>query len=104
ALVDDGTHDGLARLLAVCPPDGAERAMLRASAHRLDGAPHIPPLRQQFPPCRDEPVGINAAALIDAVQTAVPRVVQYEGPDHVAIASDDGMRAAEILGLVGIER
>jgi len=43
-LIDDGIHASLSRLLAVCPPDGAERAMLWASAHRLNRAPHIPSL------------------------------------------------------------
>ena len=102
-LIDDGIHASLSQLLAVGPPDGAERAMLRASAHRLNRAPHIPPLWQQFPPCRDEPFGIEASAIIDLVQTAVRSVVQHERPHHITIAFDHGVRAAETLRLAGIK-
>jgi hypothetical protein len=61
-------------------------------------------LWQQFPPCSDEPFGIDASAVIDFVQTAVRSVVQHARPHHVAIAFDDGVRTTETLRLAGIER
>ena len=103
-LRDNGIHAPLSRLLAVGAPDGAERAMLGAAAHGLDGPPHVATMRQQLPPCRDEALGINASGLVDGLQRAVRHVVQHEGPYNVAIAFDDGMRAAETLRLTGIER
>ena len=69
--------------------------MLGAAAHRLDGPPHVASVRQQLPPRRDEAFRIDASGLVDGFQRPVRRVVEHERPDHVAIASDDGMRAAE---------
>src|SRR5690242_14386690 len=65
----------------------------------LNRAPHVASVWQQLPARCDEAVGIDASGLIEGLQGTLGRVVQDQGPYHVAIAFDDGMRAAETLRL-----
>ena len=53
-LADDAVDPALARLLAVGPPDRAERTVLRTAAHGLHRRPHVAVLGQQIPPRRHE--------------------------------------------------
>jgi hypothetical protein len=59
---------------------------------------------QQLPPCRHEPLRIDASGLVNGIQAAVGRVVQHHRPHNVAIAPHDGVRPAETLRLRRIER
>ena len=49
-LVEHAIHLTRPRTLAIGPPDRAERAVLRAAAHRLHRGPHVTSGRQQIPP------------------------------------------------------
>ena len=103
-LGDDAVDAALPRLLAVGAPDRAERTVLGTPAHRLHGSPHVPALRQQVPARRHEALGIDTSALVGPLQRAVRRVIENDRPDHVAVAADDGVRAAELVGLLRIQR
>ena len=52
--VDHGIDAALPRSLAIGAPHRAERAVLRAPAHRLDRSPHVAAARQEIPPGRLE--------------------------------------------------
>ncbi len=103
-LLDDDIHATLSRRLAVGAPDRAERAMLRAAADGLDRAPHVAPLRQELPARGNEAVGIDPAGLVDPLQRTARRIVEHERPDDVAVPFDDGVCAAQIERLVGVQR
>ena len=106
--LDNLRHDtvdpALPRFLAVGTPHRAERTMFGAPADRLHGSPHVTALRQQLPARRHEALGIDTSALIGPLQRAVYRVIEHERPDDVAVAANDGVRAAELMGLVWIQR
>ena len=78
--------------------------MLRTAANRLHGTPHVPAFRQQLPPRGHEAIGIDTSTLIDRLQRSVHRVIENERPDHVAVATNDRMRASELPRLVRIQR
>src|SRR5262249_11795010 len=103
-LGDDGVHRTLPRRLPVGAPHGTERAVLRAATDRLHGSPHVPAFRQQVPPCGLELPAVDSAGLVDALRPVVDAVFQDALPDCVAVAFHDGVRTAEIVRLVGIER
>ena len=77
--------------------------MLRTSPDRLHRAPHVPALRQQVPPGRDESIGIDTSTLVASLERAVSRVVEDDGPDRVPVPSDDGICAAEVLRFLWIQ-
>ena len=92
------------KLLAVGPPHGAERAVLRAAAHRLHRAPHVAPGGQQIPAARHERVAFDAAAIVLRAERPSDCVVQRLGPCTLAVAGDDRVRAAESVRLFRKER
>ena len=102
-LLDDDVHAALPRALAVGAPDRAERAVLRTSAHGLDGGPHVPTGRHEVPPCALERRPLDVPALVQRLQGAPRAVVQHRAPDAVAVASHDGVRAAQLPGFIGVE-
>src|SRR4051812_42778080 len=78
--------------------------MLRTAAHRLHRSPHVLLARDQVPTRGREVVGIDAAAHIDFLRHAFDAVGDGVPPHYVTIAGDDGVRAAEFVRLIGIER
>ena len=73
--------------------------MLRAAAHRLHRAPHVTPLGQQIPAAGKERVAFDAAAVVLTTERAGDAVAQGLGPRALAVAGDDGVRAAELVRL-----
>jgi hypothetical protein len=63
-LLDDQIARPLTRTLAVGLPHRAERAVLRTSAHGLDGRPHIPVVRHQIPSPRQQIRRLDLTTLI----------------------------------------
>ena len=61
-LVDDGLELALAGLLSVGAPDGAEGAVLGASADGLDRGPHVLVLGHEIPARGEELIALDAAA------------------------------------------
>src|SRR6185295_11957411 len=90
--------------LSVGPPNGAERAVLRAAAHRLHRAPHVTPGGQQITAARHERVAFDPAAVVLRAERASDSIVQGLGPCTLAVAGDDRMRAAESMRLFRKER
>ena len=79
--------------------------MLRTSADRLHGAPHVPALRQQVPPGRNESIGIDTSALVALLAACRARRRRgRRGQITSPSPSDDGMRAAELLRFLWIQR
>jgi hypothetical protein len=101
---DDAVDLALTGLLAVGAPDGAERAVLRASAHGLHRRPHVATLRQQVPPRGDELVARDAAAVVDPLRPAGETIGDHSTPDDVAVPLYDRVRAAVLVDFVGKER
>ena len=60
----------LAGTLPICPPDGAERAVLGASSDSLYRRPHIALARNQIPPSLDELASFDASAHVDRLGNA----------------------------------
>ena len=103
-LVEHLIHVTRTRSLSVRPPDRAERAVLRASAHRLHRGPHVAPGRQQIPPTRKEGIAFEPTTLVLDARSAGRTVAEDLGPCAVTIASDHGVRATELARLVRIQR
>ena len=101
-LLDHAVEGALARLLAVGPPDRAERAVLRAAANGLDRRPHIPTRRQQIPAAREERVRLDASAVVHTLRMSGDAVCEDLRPDHLAVTLDDRMGAAEFARFVRI--
>ena len=78
--------------------------MLRAPTHRLYGRPHVLVRRDQIPPGGQERSGVNLAAFVDQLRSAGDAVTNRVPPRHVAIAFDDGVRAAERMRLLRVQR
>jgi hypothetical protein len=47
---------------------------------------------------------VFAYSLVHGLQSATGRVLEHQGPGHIAVPFHDGVRTAETLRLVGIER
>src|SRR5205823_1723730 len=91
-------------LLAVGAPYGAERAMLRTSAHRLHRAPHVFVGRQQVPAGGLEFLGGDAAAFVHTQRRARLAIADGLAPGDVAIAAHDRVCLSALESLFGIKR
>ncbi len=60
----------LSWFLTIRAPDGAERAVLRASANRLHRGPHVAPLRQEFPASGKERLTAHTSAVVATFRPA----------------------------------
>src|SRR6185503_17096368 len=103
-LAHDAVHAALTWLLPVGAPHRAERTMFRAAAHGLYRAPHVSAFRQQIPACGDELFGVHASTLVLRLERALHGMIDHQRPDHVAVAADDGVRAATLMRLMWIQR
>ena len=103
-LADHRVDARLPRRLAVGAPHRAERAMLRAPAHRLHRRPHVASLGQEIPARDAEAVAADLAGLVDAPRGSGKTVVDHRGPHPVAVAAHDGVRAAALEHLLREER
>jgi Protein of unknown function (DUF3489) len=102
--LNDAVGGTLPGTLSIRAPYGTERAVLGASAHRLDRRPHIAVGRQQIPPSLLEVLRFDLSAVVDALQSAGGAVAENTIPDDVAVARHDHMRAAVLKRLFRIER
>src|SRR5688572_12463504 len=75
-LFEDLADVPLPRLLTVCSPDGAKRAVLRTPADGLHRRPHVASLRQQAPASGQERLSANAPAVIPLSRCAGSAVLQ----------------------------
>ena len=103
-LVEHLIHVPRARTLSICPPDRAERAVLRTPADRLHRAPHIAPGRQQIPAAGEEGLAFNPTAVVLDARGACLAIAQGFGPGTFTVARHDSVRATELARLVWKER
>src|SRR5262249_58804165 len=89
----------LPRLLTVSAPDRAERAVLRATAHRLHGRPHVSPLGQQVPAGRNKFVAADAATVVNPPGSAGHALTNDVLPNQIAVAFHDRMGGAVLMRL-----
>src|SRR5262249_40081571 len=94
----------LPRLLTVGAPHRTERAVLRTTAHRLHGRPHIAALGQQVPASRNKFVATNAAAVVNFPGPARHTVANDVLPNEVAVAFHDRMGGAVLMRLFWKQR
>ena len=78
--------------------------MLSASPNGLHGCPHIFVARHEVPPRGKELVRLYAATFVDPSWIAVDAILQYFGPDKVAVAFDNAGGAPQFQGFFGVER
>ena len=103
-LVDHVTDGCLPRSLAVGAPYRAERAMLGASAYRLDRCPHIAVFRQEIPAGRLELPAGDSSCFVNQTGSSCGALVDDGRPDDIAVPADNGVCAAERVGLGREER
>jgi len=96
-------HQTRPRTLAIRSPDRAERAVLRATAHRLHRAPHVTSGWQQVPPTSEERLAFDSTTGVLVARSAGHTVAENLGPYTFTVAGDNGVRATEFAGLVGKE-
>src|SRR5918995_1951092 len=78
--------------------------MLRAAAYCLHRRPHVPTRRQKVPARAQEVLGVDFSAFVNLIDLAVEAALDRLAPRDIAVSLDDGMAAAEIPCLFGIER
>jgi hypothetical protein len=69
--------------------------MLRAAANGLDRRPHITVRGHQVPPRGQKLVRLDASSVVDFARASQHAIVQRLGPDHVAVAFDHRVGAAQ---------
>jgi hypothetical protein len=70
--------------------------MLRTAAHRLNRRPHVSIGWEEIPSCGEKAGSVHTTAFIDGLRTAVPTIVQYARPHHIAIPLDDAVGGASL--------
>ena len=94
----------LPRALPVGAPHRTERAVLGAPAHRLHRRHHVLAFGHQVPARRHEGVPFDAPSVITRAKRSRKTVLHRLRPRIIAIPRDDGVRRAELLGLLGKKR
>ena len=94
----------MTRLLTVGAPHGAERAVFRTAANCLHRCPHIAISRHEVPPGRPQTRRPDAPCLVDSLWFPPGALLQHGGPRRIPVATDDGVRSAQLVGLVRVER
>src|SRR6185295_2367221 len=103
-LTDDCTDIALTRLLTIRSPHRTERTVLRATANRLHGSPHVAIGGQQVPPSGRERLAFDATAFVLGLEMSGFTISQHAGPDDVAVSGHDGIGGTALTHFVREER